>query len=244
MGAKTRQLIASQLKILRRDTLLLFLVVYPLILTFIGRMIIPIIGRALVGQGIEIAAHYPALMVFFVVMNPVVFGAVMGLMLLDERESTTIAAILVLPVKFSHYVLTKAAMFTLLSVISGMLVTVGIGLYHVPLWDSFLINLLASAGVLFEMLLVNMFAKNKVEGFASMKASGFLLIAPVVALYMPEPWSYIFGLAPAFWPSVAIASHSEYYTAGVNSYILLAVGAIYITLLSYAMYKVTVRRML
>lgn len=216
---------------------MLFLVVYPFILAVIGRMIIPRVGEALIPYGIAIEAHYPALMIFFVVMNPIIFGAIMGLMLLDERETRVLSVVQVLPIRFAEYLLVKAALFTVLSVISGMIITASIGLYEVPIGESLLINCVSALGVLFGMLLINMFATNKVEGFATLKASGFLLLIPVVALYVPEPYLYLCGLAPAFWPAMALASYSPYCPIEVNRVLYLLIGTAYLLGLSYFMYK-------
>ncbi len=243
MNSKLFPLITSQLKILSRDSLLLFLVVYPLILTFIGRGLIPIISSSLVGIGIDLSEHYPALMVFFVIMNPIIFGAIMGLMLLDERENNTIQAIQVLPINFYQYILSKGFLFTVLSVISGMIITKSIGLYTVPLLSSFAINLVASMGVLFGMLLINLFATNKVEGFATLKATGLLLVVPVISFYIPYPFNYLAAFAPAFWPSVAIATYSEHFSLTVNVWLFLLIGAVYISLLSFVMYRIVKRKM-
>ncbi len=243
MNKKLNHLISSQIKIIGRDSLLLFLIVYPLILAVIGRLIIPIIGESLANININIKEHYPALMVFFVVMNPVIYGAIMGLMLLDERENNTVLAVRVLPIKFSSYILSKCLFFTVLSVISGMIVTVGINLYPVPLFASFLINLVSALGVIFGMLLINIFSKNKVEGFATLKMSGFFLVIPVASFYIPAPFNFITGLAPAFWPSYAIAHFSEYSSMSINPYFFLLIGLIYIITLCVFMYKILMKRL-
>ncbi|ONI46879.1 hypothetical protein AN644_02305 [Candidatus Epulonipiscium fishelsonii] len=235
-------LISTQLKQLGRDSLLLFLVIYPFILTIIGRILVPIITDATLTDTFNLANHYPAIMVFFVIMNPIIFGAIVGLMLLDERENNVISAIQILPIKFSQYLLSKATLFTVLSIASGIIVTYSIDLYYVPFIASLFINIVASLGVFFGMLLVNLFASNKVEGFATMKGSGFLLVIPVVALYIPAPFKYLCALAPAYWPSMALASYSG--NISVNVWLFLVTGTIYILVLSYFMYKIILKKLL
>jgi len=241
---KTKALLTSQFKRIGRDSILILLMVYPFILTILGRYLVPIIQEATLSINFDLANHYHALMIFFVVMNPVLFGDIIGLMLIDEREDNTLSAIRVLPIKMSHYILSKSALFILLSTISGMLITWLINLYHVPLLASFLINLVASLGVLFGMLLVNYLASNKVEGFAAMKGTGFILIIPVIALYIPHPFNFLCGFAPAFWPSMAIAAYSNNFNPSMSTGAYLGIGTVYILVVSILLYKKIMEKIL
>lgn len=237
-----KNIIKAQFKILGKDSLMLFLIVYPIILTIIGRIFIPIITDSLL-PNFDLSLHFGAIMAFFVVMNPIVFGAIMGLSILDERESNVLAAIQVLPMNFSQYMIAKGVMFTVLSVISGMIVTDLVNLYKVPLLMSFFINLVASCGVFFGMVIVNLFATNKVEGFAAMKMSGFLLIIPVVGMYIQKPYSFFCALAPAYWPAMVLASYSKQNIGEMNPILFLIIGFIHINVLSYFMYQLFVKKL-
>ena len=106
---KTKALLTSQFKRIGRDSLLILLMVYPFLLTIVGRFLVPIIQEATLSNSFNLADHYHALMVFFVIMNPVLYGDIIGLMLIDEREDNTLSAIRVLPIKMSHYILSKSA---------------------------------------------------------------------------------------------------------------------------------------
>ncbi|KJS21612.1 MAG: hypothetical protein VR72_09750 [Clostridiaceae bacterium BRH_c20a] len=234
---KTKALLTSQFKRIGRDSLLILLMVYPFLLTIVGRFLVPIIQEATLSNSFNLADHYHALMVFFVIMNPVLYGDIIGLMLIDEREDNTLSAIRVLPIKMSHYILSKSAWFLIISTISGMLITWLINLYYVPIIASFLINLVASLGVLFGMLLINYLASNKVEGFAAIKGTGFILLIPVIALYIPQPFNYICGVTPAFWPSMALAAYFDKFTPTMDAWAYLGIGVVYISIVSLILYK-------
>ena len=47
---------------------------------------------------------------------------------------------------------------------------------------------------------MGVFATNKVQGFAIVKASGVFIILPLVAYFVDMPWQLIFGLLPTYWP--------------------------------------------
>ncbi|MFI3213386.1 MAG: hypothetical protein R3Y24_08580 [Eubacteriales bacterium] len=239
--SKTKHIMIAQFKILGKDSLMLFLLIYPIILTIVGRLCIPMITESLLPT-FDFSLHYGALMAFFVVMNPIVFGAIMGLSILDERESNVIHAIQVLPMNFSQYILAKSILFTVLSIISGMIITDLVNLYDVPLLMSFFINLVSSCGVFFGMVIINLFATNKVEGFATMKMTGFLLIIPVVGMYLAKPFSYLCALAPAYWPTMVLASYSKQNIGEINAILFLVIGFLYINILSYFMYRLFMKK--
>lgn len=241
---KTKALLISQFKRIGRDSVLLLLMVYPFILTILGRYLVPIIQKATLSNTFDLANHYHALMIFFVIMNPALYGNVIGLMLLDEREDNTLTAIRVLPIKMSQYILSKSTLFIIISTISGMLITWLINLYYVPVTASFLINFVASLGVTFGMLLVNSLASNKVEGFAAMKGTGFILIIPVIALYIPYPFNYICGIAPGFWPAMAIATYFDKFYSTMSVWTYLGVGFVYIVIISIVLYKKVMTKLL
>ncbi|WHH57810.1 hypothetical protein [Petroclostridium sp. X23] len=241
---KTKALLISQFKRIGRDSVLIILMVYPFMLTLIGRYLVPVIQKATLSSTFNLAEHYHALMIFFVVMNPVLYGDIIGLMLLDEREDNTLSAIRVLPIKMSHYILAKSALFVFLSTISGMFITWLINLYDVPITASFLINFIASLGIPFGMLLINSLASNKVEGFAAMKGTAFMLILPVIALYIPYPYNNICGVVPAFWPAMAIAAYFDKFAAAMSVWAYLTVGIVYISIISIILYKKVMGRIL
>lgn len=237
-------LIKNQFKRIGRDKMILMLMVYPIILGFIGRYLVPIIQEATLSNTFNLYDHYHTLMIFFVIVNPVLFGDVLGLMLLDEREDNTLLAVSVSPVPIHKYLLSSALIFIIASTISGVIITWALGFYHVPLSMSIIINFLASLGVGYPMLLINNIATNKVEGFAVVKAtSGILLLPCVIGVYFTGFAHFIFGLLPAFWPAVALANYSNGYTPPLNVWTYILIGTIYVVLCTYALYKVTLKKL-
>jgi fluoroquinolone transport system permease protein len=56
----------------------------------------------------------------------------------------------------------------------------------------------------FVAFLINAFAKNKVEGFVLMKATGFMILFPVASFFFVDAKEWVFAIAPAHWPAKAI----------------------------------------
>lgn len=230
-------LMTSQSKQVGRDKILIILAIYPLILATIGKYLVPVIQQSTLTSTFNLVNHYHTILVLFVVMNPFLYGDILGLMLLDERDDNTLTAIRTLPIKFSYYILSKTVMFFVASVVSGMLIIWLMDLYYITLLQSFLINFVSSMGVLFTMILINLFATNKVEGFAVMKITNIILLLPLVALYFKEPISYIFGIVPVFWPSIALSSLFNEYNAIMPYYIYLFIGFVYTIVITIVLYN-------
>ncbi len=234
---KTSALLFSQIKRVGRDKIFIVLTVYPLVLAIIGKYIIPVIQQGTLTSTFNLVDHYHTLLVLFVVMNPFLYGDILGLMLIDEREDNTLYAIRVLPIKMQHYIIAKCFMFFIASIISGMVITWLVDLYYIPFGASFLINFTASLGVFFTMILINLFASNKVEGFAVLKISNVLLLISIIGLYVKEPINYIFGIIPAFWPSMAIASFYQNFHNDVPFYLYCFIGIIYTIAVTIFLYE-------
>jgi fluoroquinolone transport system permease protein len=73
------------------------------------------------------------------------------------------------------------------------------GLTAISLLDLLLVALLgAFNGPLVALFLVG-FAENKVAGFAMLKLLNGLLMLPIAAFFVEEPWQVFAGVIPAYW---------------------------------------------
>jgi len=52
---------------------------------------------------------------------------------------------------------------------------------------------------IFALLLASL-ANNKVQGFAVMKGLGIFMLAPFAAWFIAEPWQWLLGVFPTYWP--------------------------------------------
>jgi len=224
------KLIKGQIKRLGTDNLMLVLSVYPFFLAVVGKFLVPFLRDTFIGQ-FDMALHYPAILAFFILANPYIYGALAALMLLDEREENVIQAIRVTPFTLGRYMVTKVVFFVIVSVVSGMVITEIVGLVELTLVESFIINGLLSLAAPFNMILINSFAKNRVEGFAVIKGTGIMIMLPLVAFYIPESYNLIAGVVPGYWPAMAIRSIAESGFGIMPYWGYSLVGFAYITIL-------------
>lgn len=200
---KESALIFNQIKRIGKDNLLLLLLIYPALLALVGKLLIPLLRGAFIDR-FDLMDHYPALLVFFIISNPYIYGALAAFTLLDEREENVLQAIRVTPLTLLRYLCTKVFFFVIVSIISGMFITWFLDLVTISFWESFVINTLIATSAPFSMILINSCANNRLEGFALVKGTGFMIILPLMAFYVSENWHFLLALIPGYWPAMSI----------------------------------------
>lgn len=188
-------------KNIRRDSLLMWIPVIPLLMALLLRWGIPPLTGALQRTtGFDLAPWYPLVMGSFVIALPGVIGTVTGFLLLDERDDGVLDALLVTPISARAYVGYRVAT----PLVVGFIVTVAsypiCGLTPLPWTDIVAAALLGGFGAPFMALYLVAFADNKVTGFAMMKLMNAVQILPLVAYFVPMPAQLLFGAIPSYWP--------------------------------------------
>lgn len=218
-----------------RDSLLRWLVVMPLVAALAARWVLPAL-LAEVGAVIELALlpFYPPIMAYFLlVMVPALVGMIVGFLLLDQRDDRTLIALQTTPLTAAGYLAYRLA--------APMAISIPITAVSLPL--SGIVDLGAGALLLTAVaaaplaplfaLLLGTFAANKVQGFALAKASGVLLMPPVIAYFAPGIWQIPLALAPTYWPARLLWALQ----AGAPGWLWLAAGLGYQALLLWLLLR-------
>lgn len=223
-------LIGNQVKRIGKDNLLLLLSVYPLILAIVGRYLVPYLRNEFL-QNFDLANHYPVILTFLILANPYIYGALAAFLLLDEREENVLQAIRVTPTSMNRYLLSKVSFFTALSFVSGLFITEIVGFLEMSFVNSIILNGLLALAAPFNMILINSFAKNRVEGFALVKGTGLLIMLPLAAFYIPDQFNIFVGVLPGYWPAMAIKALFVGAVFPLSYWIYSVVGFLYMLIL-------------
>lgn len=188
-------------KSVARDSMLRWLVGTPIVFALVFRWGVPVL-HAWLGEryGFDLAPYYPLLTSFLVLMVPTLLGAVVGFLLLDQRDDRTLTALQVTPLTVEGYLAYRIAVPMLVSIPVMMasiaiadLVTMGVG-------AAFAASVQAAPAAPLYALFVAAFASNKVQGFALLKGVGVLTWPPVFAWFVTSPWQVAIGIDPLYWP--------------------------------------------
>lgn len=190
----------ADLRIVARDGFMGFLLLYPLALTLVLRWVLPLAAERLASR-IDLTTYYPLILGYqFVLLTPILFGVLAGLMLLDEKDEHTLTALRVTPLPRRAWLTWRLASPYLLGVTYAILLLEVVGLQAGPISPVLPVALVVGFEAPGFALFLSTFANNKVEGLAYMKAMGLFLIAPVIAWFFDAPWTLLLGIFPTYWP--------------------------------------------
>lgn len=215
-------LTTTDLRSIRRDSLLKFLLFYPWALGLFLRFLIPFLTDGF-ADTFDLSPYHLLVATFFgVSIVPALAGFVVGFLLLDERDDDTLIALQVTPLSMNRYLGYRLALPLLISIASAYVVFALMNLAAPsPLGLLPILILAALEAPIFALLLAS-WANNKVQGLALMKGMGVFFIVPFVAWFVPEPWQWLLGIIPTYWPAKAF----WVLQSGGNIWPWLAAGAI------------------
>jgi len=205
-----------------RDPYLKWMIIIPFILALLIRLLLPeLTGWA--SPMVNIVPFYPLVMALIVVFVPLLYGIVIGFLVLDERDEGTLNALKVTPVSMRRYIAYRVSAPMALSFITTLIAYPLAGLISVDWQLLIIVAALASLESPFIALVFACFAENKVQGFAIQKMLGTVLMALLVAFLIDPGWEFIFWALPTYWPVKAFWEGSA---GGHGFWLYVAAGII------------------
>lgn len=185
----------------RRDSLLRWMIAMPIGIALIARLVLPDVVIRLETL-LQIELHtYATLLISYalLVITPVMLGMITGFLLLDQRDDRTLVALQITPLSLISYLLYRLT----IPMVAGFVMTL-MAFFVAGFVDTTILPLAAAALVATPLapivaLALPVFAENKVQGFALMKASTILQVAPLIAIITQSNWQYLFGIIPTYW---------------------------------------------
>ncbi|RRR69785.1 MAG: hypothetical protein EI684_14675 [Candidatus Viridilinea halotolerans] len=188
------------------DPLLRGLLVVPLVVALAVRGLLPLVlERVATLAEIELEWLFAPMAGYTVVtIAPMIAGAVVGFLLLDQRDDRTLTALRVTPLPLSAYLSYRLALPTCLALLVTMAALALAGGQGLGLGGAWLAAVASAPLAPLTALALVAFARNKLEGMALMKALSILLAAPLAGLFVAlEGWGLLFMLLPTFWVAQA-----------------------------------------
>jgi len=187
----------ADLRRIRRDPMLVMMFVSPLLGALAMRPLWPwTVQRATTLQPAVIEGLFTAVLLL---VTPLMFGFVVGLMLLDDRDEGALAAVALTPTGRPGFLMRRLALPVLWCVPVSFAVTwlAGLPLVH-PLRFTAIAGL---AGLETPLLALFMtaFGGNKLEGIAMSKVASALLTWGGLALLLEPPLNWSGAPAPGWW---------------------------------------------
>lgn len=222
----------SETKKWSRDSMMRFMLVYPIITVLLGRYLLPWLSK---NYGFDFTPFTDLILVILILIIPIAYGALIGFSILEDRDDNVFTNIRVTPLSIHQFLAFRLVAVYLICVIAIIFVFLFSNVGDFSIGDIVAISFLASLEAPISGLLINCLAKNKIEGFAIMKAGGSIIILPIIALFFNGAKELFFSFAPGFWSAKLISSvvrggglyltYSQYYIVGLVYMIILNILA-------------------
>ncbi len=233
--------IISELKKWTREPLTSFLLFYPLLFGFIGRFILPYVEE---NTGFVIELYADVIIAVFALMMPMIFGALIGFSILDDRDDNVLMTIKVTPLGLQRFFSFRLIMIFIFSIFASIFVILFADIGNLALSSVIAIATVSSLSAPLTGLFINSFASNKIEGFAIMKGFGALVFIPLVSLFVFDFKELFFAFAPGFFPAKAVSSlvrGDQFMYLSFNSYYIL--GWVYGIIMNILVYRLFARKL-
>ena len=202
----------TDLKLLRRDPMLLYSVAMILVLLLIVRYFKDRVG-----------IYYPLLALLTLILIPMILGMIPGFMMADEKEDKTIQALQVIPISSEAFL---AYRLTWVSLTPAILTGISPKILAIELSQKGLLAL----GVLFVFevwiygLLITVFSESRMQALTVSKVLGwFLMLPPLIKLVvvwrsLSTDWSKFTAFLPTYWlyrvfEGILLNDYSDFPTA-------------------------------
>ncbi|NJM05598.1 hypothetical protein HC891_04410 [Candidatus Gracilibacteria bacterium] len=174
----------------------------PLAVALLLRWLLPaLLPQLSVVFDIDLMALAPQLkMTVVLTLTPLLYGQVIGFLLLDQRDEGTLVALRVTPLPPWHFLAYRLALPSALSFGITPLALLLAGGHTISLTQSLLATFAAVPIAPCFALALAALAANKVQGMALMKMSGVLMAAPLAMPFVAMPYQLLLGIAPTYWP--------------------------------------------
>ena len=199
-------LVLADLRNWVRDPMLAIAAVGPLALAVVVRFGAPVVAD-LAAPTFALEPYYPVIVGSMVAFGPAIYGFVVGMFVLEDREQGVLAAYRVTPLSARGYLLYREISAYLLCLVAFLPALAVIGLVRVPpvvLVGSAAVGALSGPTI---ALAFGTVASNTIEGIALSKLVNLVILGPAVVIaVVAEPLQYAVGVLPTYWPMKAVVS--------------------------------------
>ncbi|MCL4878294.1 MAG: hypothetical protein KJ064_16655 [Anaerolineae bacterium] len=184
------------MKNIRRDSMLVWIPLIPLMIALVLRIGMPGIADLAAREfEFDLREYYPLVMSGFMMLAPML----VGFLLLDERDDRTLSALLVTPMPIMNYLLYRITLPMGLGIVMTLFAYPLAGLGSIPAGALLMVVFLGAFVAPMMALFLAAFAENKVSGFALMKMVNGLMMIPTVSYFIKSDWQALVGVIPTYW---------------------------------------------
>ncbi len=205
-----RVLAPNDLRLIWRDAFLLMVIVVGPLTCLALRWLMPYLAE-FVAEWVELERYYGLILCNFVIGGqPVLLGAVVGILFIEERDEGTLLALQATPLSLRSFLGYRLLAAMGLSIVFTMIGVPLAGLVSVSFLELLAAAGLASLGVPLVALAYAVYIQNKVQAVTAMKLVQAWGGLPVLLYFVPTPWQWIGSVpGPLYYPMRLFWSAAE-----------------------------------
>jgi hypothetical protein len=214
-----------------RDPMLAIAAVGPFVLAVIIRYGTPTMAP-MVAPVFALRPYYPVIAGSMAAFGPALYGFVVGMFVLEDREQEMLTAYRTSPLSARGYLLYRGVTAYALSLTATLPALAVIGLVPVPplvLIGTAAVGALGGPSI---ALGFGTLAANTIEGIALSKLINLVILGPALVIaVVPEPLQFVAGVFPSYWPVKAFVASASgdptwslYLLVGVVVHVIAGIG--------------------
>ena len=185
----------NDFRLVFRDNSLKIFIALPLLTLAIIRYAVPYIAEIY-----EVLQDYIAIILMLATtQGSTAFGFIYSMVLVDEKDTNVAKVYGILPISKFWFVVFRLIPPLVLATLATFLLLLVEPFYGLPTIPSLVYSMLAGLVAPLMILFVAMIAKNKIEAMTWQKLFNLPLFLPILAFYVPAPFSFVFAIFPIFW---------------------------------------------
>ncbi len=192
---KAATIIQTDIKNILRDRTLIIILFLPVIFIAILRLIPPIYESYFP----ETIIYRPLILAALCLVSTSMAGFLLAFVMLDEKDQHLFHVFQVMPVSFDRLILYRMGTIITIGFIFSIVVIVGSDFIKLTPPEILLFSFLCSLSAPANTLLIVSLSNNKIEGMTYFKLLSFLMILPVIALFITNPIRWLAGIVPFYW---------------------------------------------
>lgn len=187
---------------IRSDFMLAACLLTPVLMGLLYKFVIPVLEEVLTKKFTMvqvITPYYRLLDLLILVLTSIMFAFAGIMVVLGEIDNGTAKYLIVTPLGKKGYLMSRIGIPMIISVIYGTANALIFKLSDITIIMILICSILSSLMSITISLLVISLSKNKLEGMALTKLSGFFIIGLPAAFLVTSPIGYSIGILPSFW---------------------------------------------
>ena len=185
----------NDLRLIFRDPVLYVMFFIPLLFILLLRFGLPPLLEVM-----PVLVSYKMVILASICLVTAMFPAfIFSFIMLDEKDLEVMAAIRVLPVSSSVFILYRLLFISLFSFFFNLLILILSNQTEWSIGKMLLVSVPVAMVSSVNCLIITAFSSNKIVGATWMKGLNFLFMIPVLTYIFEGSWEYILGILPYYW---------------------------------------------